>query len=114
MELQLTDIVVLSLSRTRGRFELVVGDEKFNQNICEFMLTFASMAGKNMPKYMSNLDNEFDNVRVPLSGAGKAVTLPLCDFARLRSLYMQQMFEMKLEDMLMRQGISREQSVSLD
>lgn len=107
----MTDTLALALSRSGGRFELVVGEQKFKQTTCEFMLTFASMQGKNMDEYMTNLANEYDRVRVPLSGCGKSVTLLLSDFARLRSLYGQQMFELKLEDLLMRQGIINEETL---
>jgi hypothetical protein len=100
----------LELSRSGGWFELVVGEQKFKQNTCEFMLTFSSMQGKNMEEYMSNLANECDQVRVPISGCGKSVTLQLSEFARLRSLYGQRMFELKLEDLLMRQGITTEET----
>jgi len=96
---------LLKLSRTGGKFELTVGDQAFQQNICEFMLTFAFMQGKDMEEYMSNLTDDYDRVRVPLSGCGRSVTLALSDFARLRSLYSQRMFDLKLEDLLMRQGI---------
>lgn len=106
LENQTIDTLLLTLSRSGGRFELVVGEKVFKQTICEFMLTFASMQGKDMDEYMNNLTNEYDQVRVPLSGCGKAVTLGLSDFARLRSLYCQRMFDLKLEDLLMRQGIS--------
>ena len=106
LENQVTDTLVLTLARAGNRFALVVGEKTFQQNICEFMLTFASMQGKNMAEYLNNLATEFDQVRVPLSGCGKSVTLSLSDFARLRSLYGQRMFDLKLEDMLMRQGIS--------
>ena len=112
MENQLTDTLLLTLARSGGRFELVVGEQKFKQTTCEFMLTFSSMQGKNMDEYMSNLANEFDRVRVPLSGCGKSVTLVLSDFARLRSLYSQRMFDLKLEDLLMRQGITTEETIS--
>lgn len=67
------------------------------------------MQGKDMDEYMSNLANEYDQVRVPLSGCGKSITLLLSDFAKLRSLYGQQMYELKLEDLLMRQGIATEE-----
>lgn len=98
--------LILDLSLSKGRFEVSIGDQTFRQTMCEFMLTFASMQGKNMDEYMSNLTSEFDFVSVPLSGSGKSVTLSLSDFTRLRSLYMQQMFELKLEDLLIRRGIS--------
>lgn len=93
------------LIRSAGRFELMVGDERFKQNTCEFLLTFASLQGKDMNEYMSNLDSEYDTVRVPLSGCGLSIILNLADFARLRTLYEQRMFELKLEDLLVRQGI---------
>ena len=64
-----------------------------------------------MDEYMSNLASEYDQVRVPLSGCGKSVTLLLSDFARLRSLYSQRMFELKLEDLLMRQGITTKEAI---
>lgn len=106
LENHVIDTLALTLSRAGGRFELVVGEKTFQQNTCEFLLTYWSMQGKDMDEYMNNLTNEFDQVRVPLSGCGSAVILPLSDFARLRSLYGQRMFDLKLEDMLMRQGIT--------
>jgi hypothetical protein len=108
LESQIHDIltITLTLARSGSRFELIVGDQMVSQTMCEFMLTFSSMQGKNMDEYMGNLDNQYDQVRVPLSGSGKSVILPLEDFARLRSLYMQRMFEIKLEDLLMRNGIN--------
>jgi len=113
LESQLTDILTLALSRRGGRFELVVGEEVFKQNTCEFMLTFSSVQGKDMEEYMTNLTSEYDRVRVPLSGCGKSITLSLADFARLRSLYGQRMFDLKLEDLLMRRGIARASSHEL-
>ncbi|HKZ37041.1 MAG TPA: hypothetical protein VJ184_05295 [Chryseolinea sp.] len=109
MKSQITETLTLELTRSGGRFELVLGEQKFKQTTCEFMLTFSSMQGKNMDEYMTNLANEYDRVRVPISGCGKSVTLLLSDFARLRSLYGQRMFELKLEDLLMRQGITTEE-----
>jgi hypothetical protein len=112
LESQLTDLLILSLSRSAGRFHLLVGEQQYSQTTCEFLLTFACMQGKNMEEYMSNLDSDYDTVRVPLSGCGNSVTLSLSDFARLRSLYGQRMFELKLEDLLMRQGINTAEQVS--
>ena len=106
LESQLTDTLALRLTRTAGRFSLVIGEQEFKQNTCEFLLTFASMQGKNMEEYLNNLTSEYDHVRVPLSGCGKCVTLILSDFARLRTLYSQRMFELKLEDLLVRHGIT--------
>jgi hypothetical protein len=110
LEAQKTKTLTLELVRCAGRFELMVGEQKFRQTTCEFMLTFSSMQGKNMDEYMANLTNEYDQVRVPISGGGKSVTLLLSDYARLRCLYGQRMFELKLEDLLMRQGITTEEA----
>lgn len=110
LESQITETLTLKLSRSGGRFELVVGEQRFKQTTCEFMLTFSSMQGKNMDEYMANLANEYDRVRVPISGCGNSITLLLTDFARLRSLYGQRMYELKLEDLLMRQGITTEET----
>jgi len=109
---QLTETLSLTLTRSAGRFSLVVGNQEFRQTTCEFLLTFASMQGKNIEEYLNNLNPEYDNVRVPLSGCGQAVTLVLSDFARLRSLYSQRMFELKLEDLLVRHGITPADHVS--
>jgi len=105
-EIQSQDAISLEISLSKGRFQVTVGDQVFSQTMCEFMLTFASMQGKDMLEYMSNLTNDYDFVSVPLSGSGKSVKLALSDFARLRSLYMQQMFEVKLDDLLFRKGIT--------
>jgi hypothetical protein len=104
-EILTKEAISLEIRLFKGRFQVTVGDQTFSQTMCEFMLTFASMQGKDMFEYMNNLANEYDFVSVPLSGSGRSVTLALSDFARLRSLYMQQMFELKLEDLLLRQGI---------
>jgi hypothetical protein len=109
LENQTTDTLLLTLSRSGGRFELVVGEEMFKQTTCEFMLTYSSMQGKDMDEYMTNLADDYDRVRVPLSGCGRGVTLSLSDFAKLRSLYGQRMFDLKLEDLLMRQGITTQE-----
>jgi hypothetical protein len=105
-EIKIIETLTLTLSRSGGRFELSVGGQIFRQTTCEFMLTFGSMQGKDMEEYMLNLANEYDQVRVPLSGSGKSITLSLSDFVRLRALYGQQMFDLKLEDLLMRRGIA--------
>lgn len=106
LESPVAELLLLDLTRLGGRFKLVVGSREYQQNTCDFLLTFASMQGKNMEEYVNNLDEDYDTVRVPISGCGSAVILSLSDFARLRSLYGQRMFELKLEDLLMRQGIA--------
>jgi hypothetical protein len=109
---QIIESLTLALSRSGGRFELCIGDQLFKQTTCEFMLTFSSMQGKDMEEYMSNLTNDYDQIRVPLSGCGKSITLLLSDFVKLRTLYGQQMFDLKLEDLLMRRGITTDETVA--
>jgi hypothetical protein len=84
---------------------LAVGDRTVKQSTCEFLLTFSSMVSTDIEAYLSDLSNAYDQVRVPLSSRGDTVTLSLAEFARLRSLYGQMMFELKLQDLLLRNSI---------
>lgn len=84
---------------------LAVGERITKQSTCEFLLTFSSMVATDIEAYLSNLSNAYDEVRVPLSSRGDTITLSLADFARLRTLYGQMMFELKLQDLLLRNSI---------
>jgi hypothetical protein len=106
LESLITQIIPLSITHSGNSFMLVVGEQTVKQSTCEFLLTFSSMVGTDIEAYISNLSNEYDAVRVPLSTRGEAVVLSLADFARLRSLYGQMMFELKLQDLLVRNSIS--------
>ena len=106
MENLLIDQFTLSLNRSRGRYTLVLNEQQFEQNICEFLLTFSFLQSRDVETYLLNTASEYDQVRVPLSGNGKNVTLPLSDFIRLRAVYANEMFELKLEDLLLRQGVT--------
>lgn len=97
--------VELSLNRRRGRYTLAVDGEVFEQNVCEFLLTFSFLNGKNVEELLLSTDSCYDSVRVPLSGCGRCVTLELGRFIALREVYAQEMFRLKLEDMLLRRGI---------
>lgn len=105
MESLHTEILPLSLTYSGKSFALIVGEEVVLQTTCEFLLTFSSMVGTNIEDYLANPANECDTIRVPLSGNGRSVVLPLLDFARLRTLYGQMMFELKLQDLLVRNSI---------
>ena len=63
------------------------------------------MVATDIEAYLSDLSNTYDQVRVPLSSRGDAVVLSLADFARLRDLYGRMMFELKLQDLLVRSSI---------
>jgi hypothetical protein len=84
---------------------LVVGDRTIRQSTCEFLLTFSSMVATDIEAYLSDLSSAYDEVRVPLSSRGDAIILSLSDFARLRDSYAQMMFELKLQDLLVRNSI---------
>lgn len=84
---------------------LAVGERTVKQSTCEFLLTFSSMVATDIEAYLSDISNDCDEVRVPLSSCGDVIILPLADFARLRDLYGQMMFELKLQDLLLRNSI---------
>jgi hypothetical protein len=105
LENLVTQTIPLSLTHTGNSFMLAVGERMVKQSTCEFLLTFSSMVATDIEAYLSNLSNAYDDVCVPLSSRGDTVTLSLADFARLRNLYGQMMFELKLQDLLVRNSI---------
>jgi hypothetical protein len=112
LESLLTQIIPLSITHSGNSFMLVVGEQTIKQSTCEFLLTFSSMVGTDIEAYISNLSHEYDEVRVPLSARGDAVVLTLADFARMRSLYGQMMYELKLQDLLVRNSISLQSALA--
>lgn len=98
--------IKLRLERQKGRFTLSIGSKSYQQNVCEFILTISFLTQHNTEAYLLDPSSSFDFVRVPLKGNGLALNLTLTDFARLRTLYHEQMYLLKLEDMLLRQGVS--------
>jgi len=113
LERLLTQVLPLSLTHAGNSFTLVVGDEAIQQSTCEFMLTYSSMVGTDIEAYIANLSNACDRVTVPLSGMGRAVVVSLGDFARLRTLYGQMMYELKLQDLLIRSSIFPQSTLAL-
>jgi hypothetical protein len=101
----ITQSLPLSITHTGNSFMLSVGERTVKQSTCEFLLTFSSMVATDIEAYLSDISSESDEVRVPLSSRGESVTLSLGDFARLRSLYGQMMYELKLQDLLVRNSI---------
>ncbi|WP_079689984.1 hypothetical protein [Ohtaekwangia koreensis] len=113
MELLLNKVLPLSLTHSGNSFTLVIGDQDIKQSTCEFMLTYSSMVGTDIEAYITDLSNDCDCVSVPLSGKGRAVVVSLRDFARLRSLYGQMMYELKLQDLLLRSSIFPQSTLEL-
>ena len=84
---------------------LTVGDQTVKQSTCEFLLTFSSMVATDIEAYLSDVSHDSDEVRVPLSSRGDILILSLAEFARLRGVYGQMMYELKLQDLLLRNSI---------
>lgn len=105
LESPITQTIPLTLSHTGNSFLLTVGGQAVKQTTCEFLLTFSSMVATDIEAYLSNLSSACDEVRLPLSSRGDIIILSLADFARLRSLYGQMMYELKLQDLLLRSAI---------
>jgi hypothetical protein len=103
-ELLIRDISLV-FNRKKGKFSLSVQGKSIDQNVCEFLQTVSFLVGKNIEEYLLNTDSQYDNVRIPLTGCGKVITLPLTDFISFREAYGRQMYMLKLEDMLMHRGI---------
>jgi hypothetical protein len=113
LESLLTQVLPLSLAHSGNSFTLVIDDQAIRQSTCEFMLTYSSMVGTDIEAYLENLSNDCDSVSVPLSGNGSAVVVSLRDFARLRTLYGQMMYELKLQDLLIRSSIFPQSTLEL-
>jgi hypothetical protein len=105
MEQLLIGDIGLTFNRQNGRFMLAIGKNKIQQNVCEFLHTMSFLVGKDIEEHLMNTDSRFDTVRVPLTNAGKTVTLDLKEFIQFREAYGRQMFLLKLEDLLLRKGI---------
>jgi hypothetical protein len=105
LEKQLSTTFTLSFNRSRGRYSLFFNGTEYEQTVCEFLQTISYLVGKDVEEYLLNVDAQFDTVRIPLTGSGKIIILDLVDFISFREVYAQEMFLLKLEDLLMRQGI---------
>lgn len=105
LESPITKTIPMSLTHTGNSFLLAVGNDSIKQTTCEFLLTFSSMVATDIETYLSDLSNDCDEVRLPLSSRGDVIVLSLADFARLRNLYGQMMYELKLQDLLLRNSI---------
>ena len=102
---QLLTSTGLSFDRQKGKFLLCVGNTQVQQNVCEFLQTMSFLIDKDIEENLMSTDSQYDTVRVPLTSKGITVTLNLREFIRLREAYGQQMFLLKLEDLLLQKGI---------
>jgi hypothetical protein len=95
----------LTFNRTKGKYCFAYNDQQYEQSVCEFLQTISYLVGKDVEEHLLNTDSRFDTVRIPLTGCGKKITLDLADFIAFREVYAQEMFLLKLEDLLLRQGV---------
>jgi hypothetical protein len=96
----------LNLDRKAGRFVLDIDGTLVRQNVCEFLHTLSFLVAQDVETYLLSTDSRYDNVRIPLTSAGASASLSLHEFLALRDVYGEQMFLLKLEDLLLKKGIS--------
>jgi hypothetical protein len=97
--------ISLAFNPKKGKFTLSLQGQSIDQNVCEFLQTVSFLIGKDIEEYLLSTDSQYDNIRIPLTGCGKVITLTLTDFISFREAYGRQMYMLKLEDMLMHRGI---------
>ncbi len=95
----------ITLDRKAGRYLVNFNGQVFEQRVCEFLYTFSILKASDIEKHLLNISSEYDTIKVPLSICGKSLILSLEDFLILRESYMNEMYLLKLEDMLLRNGI---------
>lgn len=96
----------LFFDKKSSKFTLTVQEQRVQQNVCEFLLTSSFLVGQDVEEYLLNTDSRYDTVKIPLTMAGKSVTVGLADFISLKEAYQHQMYLLKLEDLLLHRGIS--------
>lgn len=106
MEQVVISSINLCYDRKIGKFILSLPQQEIQQNVCEFLHTISFLVGKDIEEHLLNPDSRFDTIRIPLTASDKVVTLNIRQFIHLREAYSRQMFLLKLEDLLMRKGIS--------
>jgi hypothetical protein len=95
----------LGFDKKQSKFTLSILGQIIQQNVCEFLLTSSFMVGQDVEEFLLNTDSRYDTVRIPLTTAGKNITVNLTDFIRLRDLYGRQMHLLRLEDLLLHRGV---------
>lgn len=113
MEKLLVKDISITLNRKKGKFTLSFDGQVYEQNTCEFLQTYSFLVGKDIEEHLMSTDSRYDMIRIPLTGCGRSITLSLGDYIAFREVYNQQMFLLKLEDLLLRQRI-QVANVSLD
>lgn len=95
----------LGFDKKKSRFLVCVAGHSIEQNVCEFLLTSSFLVGQNPEEYLLSTDSRYDTVKIPMTMAGRTITLDLSDFLHLREVYSHQHYLLKLEDLLLHRGI---------
>jgi len=95
----------ISFNPARGRYTVIFAGNTIEQRVCEFLYTYSFVAHQN-PEELLSVDNSYDYLNIPLTCTGDVLTVTNVDFFALRELYLDEMFRLKMEDLLMRSGIS--------
>ncbi len=97
----------ISYSSETGCYAIHFDGEVYEQRLCEFIHTYNFLLKNDPEVYLMNLSSEFDTVQLPLSSHGDTLTLTIIGFLRFRELYLQEMYNLKLDDLLYRNRITR-------
>jgi hypothetical protein len=98
--------IALNFDKKISKFNVVIDGQNIQQNVCEFLLTSSFLIGQDPEKYLLSTDTQYDTVTIPMTMAGKIVTVDLSDFIYLREAYSRQHYLLKLEDILLYRGIN--------
>lgn len=90
----------ISYNSKTGRYSVVFESYSYEQRLCEFLSTFNFLKTIDLEYYLLNIGNEYDTVTVPLSLSGMNIVLPLDEYIIFRNMYMEELFRLKLENML--------------
>lgn len=96
----------ISYNGKTGRYSVTFQTYSYEQRLCEFINTFNFLKTIDLEYYLLNISTEYDTVTVPLSLAGMTLVLPLDEYVTFREMHMEELFRLKLENMLHSLSIS--------
>jgi hypothetical protein len=96
----------ISFDCKNGKYVFQVENTTFEQRICEFLYTYNFLKAQNPEEFLLNTDSKYDLVKIPTSRSGKFLVLTLSQYLVVREIYAEEMFRLRLEDMLNRMGIA--------
>lgn len=107
METIVEAVPFISYTPEKGCYAVHFDGEVYEQRLCEFVHTYNFLL-KNKPEtFLMDISSEFDTIVLPLSSYGETLTLSIIGFLRFRELYLQEMYSLRLDDLLYRSRIAR-------